>query len=90
MEVSEGERRSREASGFGAIDINVDRHFNPAQIRLFFKELTLESLELVRTAGRDYVRLRAVLRPVPDRGPTGCPWGPTSTSFASTSSGVSF
>lgn len=61
VEVSEEERRSRSRSN--AIDIDVGRHFNPEQIRLFFQGLVLESLGSVRTAGRDCVRLRAVLRP---------------------------
>lgn len=63
VEINEGERQSRTASGSNAIDINVDRHFNPAQIRLFFQELILESLGPVRSAGRDCVRVRAVPRP---------------------------
>ena len=63
VEISEGEHRQRNQSGFGAIDTNMDRHFNPAQIRLFFQELSLESLGTVRTADRDCVRLRATLRP---------------------------
>jgi len=63
VETSEGEHRRRKASGFDAVDTDVDRHFNPAQIRLFFEKLTLESLGTVRTAGRDCVRLRAVIRP---------------------------
>jgi hypothetical protein len=62
VEASEGEHRGRR-SGSDAIDIDVDRHFSPSQIRRCFQDLCLESLGLVRTAGRDCVRLRAVLRP---------------------------
>src|SRR5262249_14503638 len=62
VETSEGAHRRRR-SGSDIIDIDVDRHFNLGQIRRCFQDLSLESLGLVRTAGRDCVRLRAVVRP---------------------------
>ena len=42
---------------------DAERHFHPKLIREFFQALTLEALGPVRTAGRDCVRLRGVLRP---------------------------
>ena len=42
---------------------NAERHFDPQLIRQFFQELALEACGRVRTAGRDCIRLRAVLRP---------------------------
>ena len=61
-----GERgRASESEG---VRLRRHRHqrgpsFQPSTDPALLQELTLESLGLVRTAGRDCVRLRAVLRP---------------------------
>jgi hypothetical protein len=42
---------------------DAERHFDPTMIREFFKNLALELVDTTRTANRDCIRLRAVLRP---------------------------
>jgi len=63
VETSEIDGRDPTVPRSCPIDLKVDRHFSPAHIRLFLQDMTLESLGLARTAGRDCVRLRAVPRP---------------------------
>ncbi|QEH35946.1 hypothetical protein OJF2_45030 [Aquisphaera giovannonii] len=59
----DGEAGRREATGDISVDIDVDRHFNPAQIREFLTELAVEARGPARVAGRDCERLRATRRP---------------------------
>jgi hypothetical protein len=42
---------------------DAERHFDPAMIREFFQNLALELVGTTRTANRDCIRVRAVLRP---------------------------
>ncbi len=60
VEVCDFDQRNPRGELF---DVAIDRHFIPAKIRLFVKELALDDQGPVVTAGRDCVRIRASLRP---------------------------
>jgi hypothetical protein len=54
---------TRKAKRIGVALTDAERHFDPDLIRQIIEKLALESLGLVRTAGRDCARVRALLRP---------------------------
>jgi hypothetical protein len=62
VETSQCEDWPGMASTSKYLEIIIDRHFNPEQVRQFLEFLTLERIGFTRTADRDCVSIRALPR----------------------------